>query len=204
VSDPRARPLLESDLDADPLRQFAAWYAEAREAGEAFPESFALATSTADGAPSVRMVLLKGFDERGFVFYSSHDSRKGVELAANPRAALCFYWHGLGRQARIEGSVSRVSEAEADDYFATRPLGSRLSASVSRQSRVVGGRAELERAVEELRASVGEDVPRPDYWGGFRVVPEELEFFQHREDRLHDRFRYRRGADGWLVERLAP
>jgi pyridoxamine 5'-phosphate oxidase len=204
VTDPHGMPLRESDLDPDPLRQFEAWYAAARAAGEPFPQAFALATADASGRPSVRMVLLKSSDETGFVFYTSYESRKGRELEANPRAALCFYWHGLGRQARVEGTVARVTEAEADGYFATRPGGSRLSASVSRQSEVVGSRAELEGAVEELRSRLGEDVPRPPHWGGFRVAPESYEFWQHREDRLHDRFRYRRKRGAWLVERLAP
>ena len=197
-------PLRRGDLDPDPLRQFEAWYAAAQAAGEQFPQAFALATSTPDGQPSVRMVLLKSADKTGFVFYSSYESRKGGELAANPRAALCFYWHGLGRQARIEGTAAPVSDDEADAYFATRPAGSRLSASVSRQSEAVGSRAELEDAVAELRSRLGEEVPRPASWGGFRVSPDVYEFWQHREDRLHDRFRYRREAGAWMVERLAP
>jgi pyridoxamine 5'-phosphate oxidase len=200
----RATPLRRGDLDPDPLRQFEAWYAAAQAAGEQFPQAFALATSTPDGRPSVRMVLLKSADETGFVFYSSHESRKGRELGTNPRAALCFYWHDLGRQARIEGTATPVSDAEADAYFATRPPGSRLSAAVSRQSEEVGSRAELEGAVEALRSRVGEEVPRPAAWGGFRVSPDVYEFWQHRDDRLHDRFRYRREAGAWIVDRLAP
>jgi pyridoxamine 5'-phosphate oxidase len=203
MTDPRAHPLRRADVDPDPLRQFQAWYEAAQAAGEEFPQAFALATATPDGRPSVRMVLLKSADETGFVFYSSYESRKGGELAANPRAALCFYWHGLGRQARIEGTAARVTEGEADAYFATRPLGSRLSASVSRQSEPVASRAALEDAVAALR-SHGEDVPRPEHWGGFRVTPEAYEFWQHRDDRLHDRFRYTPAGGGWLVERLAP
>ena len=203
MSDPRARPLRRADLDPDPLRQFHAWYEAAHATGEQFPQAFALATATPDGQPSVRMVLLKSADESGFVFYSSYESRKGSELAANPRAALCFYWHGLGRQARIEGTTARVTDEEADAYFATRPLGSRLSASVSRQSEPIRDRAALEEAVAALR-SRGEGVPRPDHWGGFRVTPEAYEFWQHRDDRLHDRFRYRLEAGAWVVERLAP
>jgi pyridoxamine 5'-phosphate oxidase len=204
VTDPRATPLRRGDLDPDPLVQFQAWFDAAQAADEPFPHAFALATAEPDGRPSVRMVLLKSADETGFVFYSSYDSRKGGELAANPRAALCFYWHGLGRQARIEGSVERVTDAEADAYFATRPEGSRLSASVSRQSEVVASRAALEQAVTDLRGSSGADVPRPAHWGGFRVSPETYEFWQHRDDRLHDRFRYRREDGAWLIERLAP
>jgi pyridoxamine 5'-phosphate oxidase len=204
MTDPRARPLVEGDLDPDPLRQFEAWFEAAQAAGEPFPHAFALATAAADGRPSVRLVLLKSAGEDGFVFFSGYESRKGRELEANPWAALCFYWHGLGRQARVEGSVARVTDEEADAYFGTRPPGSRLSASVSRQSEVVGSRDELEAAVEELRARVGADVQRPAYWGGFRVTPETYEFWQHREDRLHDRFRYRREDGRWVVERLAP
>jgi pyridoxamine 5'-phosphate oxidase len=203
VSDPRARPLRRADLDKDPLRQFHAWYEAAHAAGEQFPQAFALATATPDGRPSVRMVLLKSADESGFVFYSSYESRKGHELAANPRAALCFYWHDLGRQARIEGTVVPVAAAEADAYFATRPLGSRLSASVSRQSEPVASRVALEEAVEALRP-LGDEVPRPSHWGGFRVAPEAYEFWQHRDDRLHDRFRYTHEDGAWRIERLAP
>ena len=203
MSDSRARPLRRADLDPDPLHQFHVWYEAAQAAGDQFPQAFALATATPDGRPSVRMVLLKSADETGFVFYSSYESRKGHELETNPRAALCFYWHDLGRQARIEGSVARVADAEADAYFVTRPLGSRMSASVSRQSEPVASRATLEEAVAELR-SLGDDVPRPGHWGGFRVAPEAYEFWQHRDDRLHDRFRYTRADDGWRIERLAP
>jgi pyridoxamine 5'-phosphate oxidase len=205
LADPRARPLRESDLDPVPLSQFEAWFEEARAAGIELAEATALATATRDGRPSVRMVLMKGFDERGFVFYSGYESRKGHELAENPRAALCFYWHALGRQARIEGIVERVAEEESVAYFGNRPLGSRLSATVSRQSEVVGSREELEAAVEELRARhADEAIPLPPDWGGFRLAPELYEFWQHREDRLHDRFRYRPGNGGWLIERLAP
>jgi pyridoxamine 5'-phosphate oxidase len=150
-------------------------------------------------------VLTKGFGDRGFVFYSGYESRKGCELAENPLAALCFYWHPLGRQARVEGRVERVTPEESEAYFGTRPLGSRLSATVSRQSEVVASREELEAAVEELRARYGDGVvPLPPDWGGFRLVPELFEFWQHREDRLHDRFRYRPDATGWMIERLAP
>jgi pyridoxamine 5'-phosphate oxidase len=204
VHDPRARPLRRRDLDPDPLRQFQAWFAAAEAAGEPFPHAFALATAGADGRPSVRMVLLKSADDSGFVFYSGYESRKGRELAANPHAALCFYWHGLGRQARVEGPAGRVTDAEADAYFATRPAGSRLSASVSRQSEPVANRDALEEAVADLRAHAGDDLPRPRHWGGFRVRPDAYEFWQHRDDRLHDRFRYRREDGGWTIERLAP
>jgi pyridoxamine 5'-phosphate oxidase len=205
LPDPRARPLRESDLDPDPLSQFEAWFEEARAAGIELAEATALATASGDGRPSVRMVLMKGFDERGFVFYSGYESRKGHELTENPRAALCFYWHPLGRQVRIEGSVERVGEAESAAYFGSRPLGSRLSATVSHQSEVVGSREELEAAVDELRARHGDEaIPLPPDWGGFRLTGQVFEFWQHREDRLHDRFRYRRAEGGWLIERLAP
>jgi pyridoxamine 5'-phosphate oxidase len=205
LDDARARPLSKSDLDPDPLRQFEAWFEEARAARIELAEATALATATRDGRPSARMVLMKGFDERGFVFYSGYESRKGRELAENPRAAMCFYWHALGRQARIEGTVERVAPEESAAYFGTRPLGSRLSATVSRQSQVVESREELQTAAEELRARYGEEaVPLPADWGGFRLAPEVFEFWQHREDRLHDRFRYRPADGGWLIERLAP
>jgi pyridoxamine 5'-phosphate oxidase len=205
VTDSRARPLHEQELDPDPLRHFEAWFAEALAAGEPMPEAVALATATPDGRPSVRMVLAKSTGPTGFVFYTNYRSRKGLELAANPYAALCFSWHSLGRQARIEGSVARIADAESEAYFGSRPIGSRLSASISPQSEVVEGREELERAVAELRSRLGDgEPPRPADWGGFRLEPETYEFWQHRDDRLHDRFRYRRVDDGWLVERLAP
>jgi pyridoxamine 5'-phosphate oxidase len=205
LDDARARPLSKSDLDPDPLRQFEAWFEEARAARIELAEATALATATRDGRPSVRMVLMKGFDERGFVFYSGYESRKGRELAENPSAAMCFYWHALGRQARIEGTVERVAPEESAAYFGTRPLGSRLSATVSRQSQVVESREELQTAAEELRARYGDEaVPLPADWGGFRLAAEVFEFWEHREDRLHDRFRYRPAAGGWLIERLAP
>jgi len=199
----RERPLNEADLDPDPLRQFTAWFEEAGAAGVRAPEAMALATAGADGRPSVRMVLLKGFDERGFVFFTGYESRKGAELAANPRAALLFYWDPLGRQVRIEGPVERVAEAESDAYFASRPRGAQISASVSPQSRVVESRAALEAAATELEARGGE-LPRPRAWGGFRLSPETYEFWQHRANRLHDRLRYSRDGAAWKVERLAP
>jgi pyridoxamine 5'-phosphate oxidase len=196
----RDRPLDERDLGADPVEQLRTWLAEARAAGIELPEAMTLATATADGAPSARMVLLKDADGRGLSFFTNYESRKGVELAENPRAALVIYWHVLGRQVRVEGRVERLPAAESDAYFESRPSGSRRSAAVSPQSAVVGSREELERAA----AALGDDVPRPPGWGGYLLVPSLWEFWQHRVDRLHDRFRYRRGKDGWVVERLAP
>jgi pyridoxamine 5'-phosphate oxidase len=201
-----ARPLLEEDLDPDPLRAFSAWFREAGGAGIRMPEAMALATAAAGGAPSLRMVLLKSFDDNGFVFFSGYESRKGRELAENPRAALLFYWDGLGRQVRIDGPVERVSRAESEAYFSARPPASRLSALASRQSEVIESRAALEARVEELRARFADgEVPLPSAWGGYRLTPAEYEFWQHRDDRLHDRLRYRPdGSGGWLVERLQP
>jgi pyridoxamine 5'-phosphate oxidase len=201
--DPRERPLDEAGVDPDPLRQFARWFEEAGEAGIRAPEAMAAATATADGRPSVRMVLLKGFDARGFVFFTGYESRKGQELAENPHAALLFYWDPLGRQVRIEGPVERVDEAESEAYFRSRPRGAQISSSVSPQSRVVESRAVLEERAAELEAGGGE-VPRPPAWGGLRVIPETYEFWQHRANRLHDRLRYRRADGGWIVERLGP
>lgn len=202
MKDDRDRPFLEPDVSADPLAQLHSWTAEVE--GTVGWDAVALATATRDGSPSARMVLLKDADERGLTFFTGYESRKGRELDENPRAALVLYWHGPGRQVRVEGRVERVPEEEADAYFASRPLGSRLSAVVSRQSEVIPGRDELEAAVEALRDRVGDDVPRPASWGGYRLVPDYWEFWQHRQDRLHDRFRYRPGDDGWVVERLAP
>jgi pyridoxamine 5'-phosphate oxidase len=200
VEDERDRPLDERDLDADPVAQLRAWLDEARAAGVELPEAMTLATAARDGAPSARIVLLKDAGRRGLSFFTNYGSRKGAELAENPRAALVLYWHALGRQVRVEGDVERLPEAESDAYFESRPPGSRRSAAVSPQSEVVGSRAELERAAEEL----GDEIPRPASWGGYLLVPSLWEFWQHRLDRLHDRFRYRPGEDGWIVERLAP
>jgi pyridoxamine 5'-phosphate oxidase len=189
----------------DPIAQFHEWFAAAREAGVPFPETMTLATASADGAPSARMVLLKGADDDGFVFFTGYESRKGEELAANPRAALVFYWQPLGRQVRVEGPVERVPVEESEQYWSTRPRGSRLAAWTSRQSRPLGSREELEARYAELeREHEGRDVPLPPHWGGFRLRPEAIEFWEHRDNRLHDRHRYSRTTDGWRVERLAP
>jgi pyridoxamine 5'-phosphate oxidase len=203
--DEHAKPLLERDLDPEPLHQFERWFEEARGVSRA-PEATALATAAIDAAPSVRMVLLKRFDERGFVFHTNYASRKGRELDANPRAALLLYWDPFGRQVRIEGPVERLSREETDAYFRTRPRGAQIGARVSRQSEPIASREELEsRIAAETQAREGEEVLLPEWWGGYRVVPEVYEFWQHRDDRLHDRFRYRRGADGgWTIERLQP
>ncbi|HXH25234.1 MAG TPA: pyridoxamine 5'-phosphate oxidase [Vicinamibacterales bacterium] len=193
-----------ADADPDPFRQFARWFEQAR-AREADPTAMALATATADGRPAVRMVLLKGADERGFVFYTNYDSRKAREIAETGRASLLFYWPSLNRQVRVDGRVEKVSEAESDAYFASRPLESRWSVYASRQSAPIESRAELESRFETARRTYGEHVPRPSWWGGYRVVPEEFEFWQGRESRLHDRLRYRKRADGsWHRQRLAP
>ena len=196
-------PLREEDVAPDPLRQFAAWFDDAGAAGIRVPEAVALATATPDGAPSVRMVLMKGFDERGFTFFSNYESRKGVELAANPRAALLFHWDPLGRQVRIEGPVVQVDPEESAEYIHSRPLQSQLSALASAQSQPVESRKALEARVVELAQL--EQLPLPPNWGGYRLAPASYEFWQHRDDRLHDRIGYRPDPEGgWLIERLAP
>jgi pyridoxamine 5'-phosphate oxidase len=190
---------------SEPLERFSTWFRESEEAGVAFPEVMTLATATADGAPSARMVLLKGADEDGFVFYTGYGSRKADELAANPRAALVLYWQPLGRQVRVEGDVERVSEAESAAYFASRPRGSQLAAWASQQSRPLESRDELERRYAELeREYEGREVPLPPHWGGFRLRPNAIEFWQHRDNRLHDRVRYTRAREGWRAELLGP
>jgi pyridoxamine 5'-phosphate oxidase len=198
-------PLLERDVDADPLRQFASWFADASRAEIRMPEAAALATASSDGRPSARMVLVKAFGADGFVFYSNYDSRKARELDANPRAALLFHWDPLGRQVRMEGPVHRPTADASAAYVRSRPRGSQLSALASPQSEPIASREELERRVAELTARYGADeLPVPANWGGFVIVPELFEFWQQRHDRLHDRLRYRRSDGGWLLERLAP
>jgi pyridoxamine 5'-phosphate oxidase len=201
-----APPLREQDAEPDPNRQFARWFDEARESGIRAPEAAAVATATLDGAPSARMVLVKQFGDGGFVFYTNYESRKGTELIINPRAALLFHWDVLGRQVRIEGEARRMGARESAAYIRTRPRGSQLSALASPQSRVVASRQALEQRVAELAARYdGAELPQPENWGGFRVLAERFEFWQHREDRLHDRLLYlRTSASAWRVERLAP
>ena len=197
--------LHEGDLDADPIAHFRRWFEEARAAGLYEPNAMTLATAAPDGGPAARMVLLKGVGPEGFDFYTNLDSRKGLELAANPRAALVFWWGPLERQVRVEGHVARVPDEQADAYFATRPLESRIGAWASEQSAPIEGRHILEARAEEVqrRFPTGE-MPRPPFWGGFRVVPDYVEFWQGRPGRLHDRLCYRRDGNQWAVQRLSP
>ncbi|MFZ0386632.1 MAG: pyridoxamine 5'-phosphate oxidase [Solirubrobacteraceae bacterium] len=200
------QPLRERDVDSDPIVQFDRWFADASAAEIRMPEAMAVATAGADGTPSARMVLMKGCDERGVVFFTNYASRKGLELTENPRAALLFYWDVLGRQVRIECPVTRTSSQESADYARSRARGSRISALASPQSRPVADRAELEALVAEVERELdGAEPPVDDGWGGFRVTPVRWEFWQNREDRLHDRLLYTPAADGgWRIERLAP
>ncbi len=198
-------PLQESNVAADPLLQFERWFAEAAEAELPLPNAMTLATVSAEGHPTARMVLLKGIEQGGSVFYTNYESHKARDLASHARAALVFHWNALERQVRIAGRVERVSGQDSDAYFATRPLGSQHSAWASPQSTVVTSRTWLEERAQDYAARFETNVPRPSFWGGYRVLPEMIEFWQGRDDRLHDRLLYRRQADGaWIIERLAP
>ena len=198
--------LTKDSVDANPIRQFQTWYDEVRARGVSEQDaiSMTLGTATKDGRPSTRIVLLKSVDDSGFVFYTNYESRKGAELAENPQASLLFYWSPLWRQVRIDGAVERVSAAESDEYFQSRPLGSKLGAWASNQSEVVDRRETLEERFADFEKRFGEDVPRPPHWGGYRLKPEAIEFWQGRDNRLHDRLRYRLQNGVWLIERLGP
>ncbi len=196
--------LHEKDLAPDPFAQFGNWFDEALQSGIALPNTMTLATATKKGRPSARAVLLKGFDAHGFVFYTHYRSRKGRELEQNPQAMLLFCWEELERQVGIEGRVEQVSAAESDRYFASRPLGARLSAIVSPQSETVAGREDLETRLEEAAKRWRDAPPRPPHWGGYRLAPDRFEFWQGRRDRLHDRLCYRKSGGVWKIERLAP
>jgi pyridoxamine 5'-phosphate oxidase len=199
------RPLRRADLHHDPVEQFRAWYDDAVAHGQPQADAMTVASTTLDGRPSARQVLLRGVDGRGFCFYTNFESRKARELDANPYAAIVFHWPAVLRQVRVTGRVERVDDGETDAYWASRPRASQLSAWASEQSEVVGNREELEARVEEIERGFAEiDVPRPAWWGGYRVVPVDVEFWQHRDDRLHDRFRYSRRGEGWTIDRLQP
>lgn len=204
-TDYRLASLAESDVDHNPVAQFGKWFAEAERAEVAEPNAMTLATATPDGVPSARIVLLKGLSDRGFVFYTDYRSRKGQELQANPHAALCFFWQPLQRQVRITGSIERVSREESRAYFDSRPVGSRIGASASVQSSVLVNRATLEATVAALEAEYGNgNVPLPDHWGGFCLLPNRFEFWQGRSSRLHDRIVYDHSENGWSLSRLSP
>lgn len=199
-----ARVLDESGVDPDPIAQFQAWYEQAVDGRETEPDAVALATADAAGRPDVRMVLCRGVDERGFVLYTNHTSAKAADLESNRQAALCFFWGVVRRQVRVRGRVELVDDAESDAYWLTRARGSQLGAWASHQSAIITDRAELEAALAEVEEHFPVSVPRPPFWGGYRVVPDELELWEQRPDRLHDRLRYRRAGAAWVIERLAP
>ena len=199
-------PLLESDLDKNPFRQFARWFEDAKQRQPLMPESMVVSTCGADGVVASRVSLLKSFNEHGFVFFTNYNSRKGTQIAENPRVSLCFFWAALDRQVRIEGAAVKTTAEESDAYFASRPRGSQIGAWASNQSTVIPGRGDLDQRFAELDACYKErQIPRPPHWGGYRVIPVEIEFWQGRPDRLHDRFVYRlREPKDWVIERLSP
>lgn len=201
-----ASPLTDADLEPSPIRQFGRWFEEAKDHQPDLPEAMTLATCGGDGVVTARVVLLKSFDEHGFVFYTNYESRKGKQISESPRVALCFYWPSLDRQVRVEGVAVKTTEEESDAYFATRPRGSQIGAWASQQTAVIPGRGDLDQRFHQLEASYRErQVPRPPHWGGYRVIPLEIEFWQGRSDRLHDRFVYRlREPKDWVIERLSP
>lgn len=196
--------LSERDVDPDPVKQFEKWFEQALRAGMIEPNAMTLATSTPDGRPSARMVLLKGVDASGFVFFTDYRSRKGAELSTNPRVSLCLWWDALQRQVRVTGSAARVSRGESEAYFRTRPHGSRIGAWASHQSAPIASRAPLEREVARLEVAYPDDVPLPPHWGGYRVTPDSIEFWQGRPSRLHDRIVYTRAIGAWTIGRLSP
>jgi pyridoxamine 5'-phosphate oxidase len=200
------RQLLEGDLDSSPFAQFARWFEEAKQEQPVLPEAMTVATCGSDGVVSARVCLLKGFDDRGFTFFTNYNSHKGTQLSENPRVCLVFHWATLERQVKVEGVAVKTESDEADAYFATRPRGSQVGAWASHQSSVIPGRGDLDQRFRELEATYRDrNVPRPPHWGGYRVIPVEIEFWQGRTDRLHDRFVYRlREPKDWIIERLSP